>query len=405
MVLTGASATRPPGVPIVEIDPFDEGFLADPYPLQHTLRQAGPLFWLPSIQVYGMARHAEVSAALKDWQTYISSRGVGLLDFAKNKPWRAPSLLLETDPPVHTAMRALMNQVVSLRSLKSLQPTWRREADSLVDELVGRKKIDAVTELAEVYPLRVFPDTIGLPLEGRQHLLPYAAAVFNAYGPDNAVSRSTAAELPEASAWVNRVCLRESLAPTGWGMDIYRLADQGLCTQEEAQRLVRSFLSAGVDTTVNGIANMMLAFAQYPEQWARLRADRTLKKRAFEESLRWDSTVQIFFRTTSRDLSVAELPIPQGSKVLLFLSAANRDPRRWNDPDVFDITRAASGHVGFGYGIHQCLGQMVARQEAELVLDALLERVAEIRPAGRAVRRLNNSLHSLASVPIEIVPA
>ena len=150
---------------------------------------------------------------------------------------------------------------------------------------------------------------------------------------------------------------------------------------------------------------MIHAFATHPEQWQLLREQPGLAKRAFEESLRWGGTVQTFFRTASRDAVVAGETIPEGSKVLLFLAAANRDPRHWARADAFDIARSASGHVGFGFGIHQCLGQMVARMEAEAVLAALIPRVAEIRLAGAPVRRLNNTLHALGSLPVELVPA
>jgi cytochrome P450 len=394
-----------PGVPRLALDPFAEAFLENPYPTQHRLRDAGPLVWLDAIGCYGMAGHAEVADALKDFETYCSGRGVGLQDFAVEPPWRPPSLLLETDPPAHTRARTLMNKVVSPAALKAVRPLWQEQAERLADQLVTRRQFDAVTDLAEVYPLRVFPDAIGLPQHGRNHLLPYAAAAFNAIGPRNAVFETTQPGLTEANEWVAQACRRENLSEQGWGMDVYRAADRGECSQEEAGRLVRSFITAGVDTTVNGIGNMMLAFAQFPDQWQRLRADPSLKKRAFEESLRWDSTVQIFFRTTTRDVNVAGATIPCGAKVLLFLAAANRDPKRWADPERFDITRQSSGHVGFGFGIHQCLGQMVARLEAELVLDALIPRIAGIKAIGAPVRRLNNSLHALASLPVEIEPA
>ena len=115
--------------------------------------------------------------------------------------------------------------------------------------------------------------------------------------------------------------------------------------------------------------------------------------------------MQTFFRTTSRPVEIAGATIEEGAKVLLFLAAANRDPRKWADPDRFDITRQASGHVGFGFGIHQCLGQMVARMEAEAVATALLTHVAEIRATGPARRRLNNTLHAIGELPVELIPA
>ena len=392
-------------VPALAVDPFDEDFLSDPAKHHAALRDAGPVVWLEPIECYAMARHAEVSKALGDHDAYCSGRGVGLADFSREAPWRPPSLLLEADPPLHDRTRGLMNKVVSLKALQELRPFWSARAHELVDRLVEKRRFDAVTELGEAYPMLVFPDTVGVPSEGRDCLLTYAAAVFNAFGPRNAIFERGEAAAADAVGWVANACRRESLADGSWGASIHEKAVDYDLSEAEAERLVRSLLSAGVDTTVNGIGIMMLAFASFPEQWARLRAEPKLARRALDESLRWDSTVQTFFRTTTRAVDVDGATIPEGSKVVLFLAAANRDPRRWESPEQFDLTRATSGHVGFGHGIHQCLGQMVARLEAELVLEALIPRVAEIRLAGEPVRRLNNTLHALASLSVEILPA
>jgi cytochrome P450 len=402
----GASPPSPvAGVPVLALDPFDEEFLADPYAHHGELREAGPVVWLESIGTYATARHAEVTAALEDWRNFVSGRGVGLADFAREKPWRPPSLLLEADPPLHDRTRRLMANVMSLQRLKVLAPLWKAEADSLVAELVGRGSFDAITDLAEEFPLRVFPKTIGLMDGAREHLLPYAGLTFNSFGPRNAILLESEQRASAALEWVDQACRRENLSADGWGMDMYRAADQGLCTEAEAHRLVRSFLSAGVDTTVNGIGNMINAFALHPDQWSALRANPQLKRKAFEEALRWDSTVQTFFRTTSAPVELGGVILPEGAKILLFLAAANRDPRRWEAPERFDINRQTSGHVGFGFGIHQCLGQMLARQEADAVLDAFIDRVAEIAPDGPSARRLNNTLHAFASVPVRVRPA
>ncbi len=387
------------------IDPFDEAFLGDPYAHHTALRDAGPAVWLEPNKCFAMARHAEVHAALKDHETFCSARGVGITDFAVEAPMRQPSLLLEADPPLHDRTRGIMNRIVSPAALKWLRPIWQAKADALVEMLVTQRTFDAVTDLAEIYPMQIFPDTIGLPVEGRENLMPYATAVFNGFGPRNAVYERGMEQAKDAMVWIANVCRRENLSPGGWGAAIYDAADDGLCTEEEAALLVRSFLSAGVDTTVNGIGHLILALASHPEQWALLRENPNLTKRAFEESLRWDSTVQIFFRTTSRPVTVADVLIPEGSKVLLFLAAANRDPRRWSEPDTFDIQRQASGHVGFGFGIHQCLGQMVARLEAEMILNALIPRVESFRLTGPPKRRLNNTLHAIAGLPVEIIPS
>ncbi|WP_218147026.1 cytochrome P450 [Sphingobium sp. AP50] len=385
-------------------DIFARENLAAPYEMHSSMRDAGPLFYIEKYGLYGMARHADVMRALRDHATYCSGRGVGLSDFSVETPWRLPSLLLETDPPVHDRTRGLMNKVVSLPVIKALRPMWREKAEMLVDRLVRERTVDLIRGLAELFPMMIFPDMIGLPIEGRHLLLDYAAATFNAFGPRNGLFLETEERARPAIAWVAKACQRENLAPDGWGASVYRAADQGLCNEEEAGRLVRSFLSAGVDTTVNGIGNMLAALTAHPDQWQRLHANPSLAKKCFEESLRWDSTVQTFFRTTTHAVEIGENILPADSKVLLFLAAANRDPRRWDKPDSFDITRTTSGHLAFGFGIHQCLGQMVARQEAEVILEALLARIAEIRPRGPQTRRLNNTLRALESLPVELVP-
>ena len=392
-------------LPTLELDPFDPAFLADPFSAHPVLRDAGPVVFLPKIGCFAMARHAEVQAALKDWETFISGRGVGQTDFLKETPWRPPSLLLEADPPLHDRTRGLMNRVASLGALREVMPRWQAKADALVSQLAGTGSFDAIPALAEAFPLSVFPDLIGLREEGRENLIPYATVAFNAFGPRNALLAETMAAARDATEWVAQSCKRELLRPGGWGMQVYEAADRGECSHDEAERLVRSFLTAGVDTTVNGIATLLHAFAEFPGQWAKLRADPKLVKKAVEESLRWGGTVQTFFRTTSRDVLIGGHIIPEGQKVLLFLAAANRDPRKWEDADRFEITRVASGHVGFGFGIHQCLGQMVARMEAEAVTNALLANVGEIRATGPVRRRLNNTLHAIGELPIELIPA
>lgn len=251
--------------PSPDIDPFSKEFLTDPWAHHAELRDAGPVVWLESIGCYAMARYAEVQSALKDWQTFVSGRGVGMADFAHEEPWRPPSLLLEADPPLHDRTRGLMNKVANLASLREVMPDWRRKAAALVQETATRGMIDAVRDLGEAFPLMVFPELIGLRDEGRENLIPYATTVFNAFGPRNNILIEGMQGAGGSIAWVNDSCLREHLKPGGWGTQVYEAADRGECTVDEATRLVRSFLSAGVDTTVNGIANVVLAFAQNPD--------------------------------------------------------------------------------------------------------------------------------------------
>ncbi len=399
----GLAAGLPP--PALDVDPFSIEFFKDPHPVHELLREAGPVVRLDKWNVYAVARYAEVHAVLHDPLTFCSSRGVGLSDFAKEKPWRPPSLILEADPPAHTRTRAVLNKVLSPAVMKKLRDTFVAAAQAKVDELLAKRSFDAVTDLAEAYPLSVFPDAVGLKQEGREHLLPYAGLVFNAFGPPNELRQTAIERSAPHQAYVQEQCQRENLAPGGFGACIHAQVDTGDITAAEAPLLVRSLLSAGLDTTVNGLSAAIYCLARFPEEWQRLRNDPSLARNAFEEAIRFESPVQTFFRTTTRDVDFSGFHVGEGEKILMFLAAANRDPRRWDNPEHYDITRRTSGHVGFGSGIHMCVGQLVARLEGEAMLVALARKVATIEITGPVKRLFNNTLRGLESLPITLQPA
>src|SRR6266700_6890373 len=177
------SGSVPSGIPGLDIDPFAIEFFENPFPAHEALREAGPVVHLDKWNVYAVARYAEVHLVLNDPLTFCSSRGVGLSDFAKEKPWRPPSLMLEADPPAHTRTRAVLSRALSPAVMKQIRDRFMAAAEAKVDELLDRRTFDAVKDLAEAYPLAVFPDAVGLKPEGLEHLLPYAGIVFNAFGP------------------------------------------------------------------------------------------------------------------------------------------------------------------------------------------------------------------------------
>jgi 4-methoxybenzoate monooxygenase (O-demethylating) len=389
-------------IPSLDIDPYSQEYFDDPFPAHAALRDAGPVAYLPRYDIFAVARYEDVQAMLLDWGSFSSARGVGLADFGREKPWRLPSLLLETDPPLHDRTRKLMDRVLSPAAIRALRPAFARAADALIDDLLARGSFDVIHDMAEAYPLDVFPDAMGMPRENRRFLLPYGNMVFNSFGPRNALFEAAVQDAEPVLAWVQAQSKREALAPSGFGAAIHAFVDTGDVTTAEAEVLVRSLLTAGVDTTVNGIAAAMHCLARFPDEFVKLRSDASLARAAFEEAIRLESPVQTFFRTTTRDVEIGGEPVGEGCKVLMFLGAANRDPRRWERPDEYDITRRNAGHVGFGTGIHGCVGAVLARLEGEVVLLALARKVASIEICGEPRRRYNNTLRSLASLPVRI---
>jgi 4-methoxybenzoate monooxygenase (O-demethylating) len=393
----------PQGAPIADIDPFCVEFFADPYPHHAALRDAGRVVWLSRYSIAASARYQEVREALLDYKIFSSAHGVGLADFARHGRFRLPSLILEADPPTHTRSRAALTKALSGAVMRSLRERFADVADEMVAALVAKGQFDGCVELAEAFPLRVFPDAIGMRPENRHHLLPYGDMVFNSFGPANELFQAAAVRAKEVFPWVEAEALREHLKPDGFGMILYRCADAGEITHDEAHKLVRSMLTAGVDTTVNGIGAALFAMARFPDQWDKMRADPArLARAAFEEAVRFESPVQTFFRTTTRSTELGGVTLEEGRKVLLFLGAANRDPRQWEHPDDYNIERDVRGHVGFGAGIHVCVGQLLARLEGEVVLQALAKHTSRIELTGAPERRFNNTLRGLKHLPLRV---
>ncbi|GAA4735485.1 cytochrome P450 [Actinomycetospora chibensis] len=389
----------------LDVDPFALGVLADPLPVDAAIREAAPFVWLPAHGVWATGRHEEVAAAFRDPATWSSAAGTGLNDIRRGETWRPPSVLLDADPPAHTRARRVMNRVLQPRALAGLAERFAAAAEQVVGDALAEGEVDAAVAVAERFPMTVLPDAVGMAPEGREYLLPYADLNFQSMGPpgvlrDEAERRGEGAR--EYVAWQMR---REALAPDGIGAAIHAYVDSGDITADEAALLVRSFLSAGIDTTILAFASVIHELARRPAQWAALHDDPGLARAAFEEGLRFHTPSPVIGRTATREVPIENGVVSPDTKVLLMLGAANRDPRRWDDPDSFDLHRRAAGHTAFGAGVHNCVGQVIARMEAEALLGTLARRVARLEPAGGSTPRLSNWLRGFASVPVRFVPA
>lgn len=389
-------------MPSLDVDPFTYEFFDNPYPGLHEMREAGPVVWMERYGCAATARYGEVTEVLKDWQRFTSARGVGLVDYAKDERFRPHSIILEADPPIHTKSRSAMVKVLSPRVMRQLRDGFAVVAEKLVEDLLQRGTFDAIPHLAEKFPLTVFPDSLGMRPDGRENLLPVGDLVFNSFGPENDIFLKSKPLAESGFAWLEMQCKRENLSDTGFGKAMFDLVDAGEIEERVGEILVRAMLMAGVDTTVNGIGATVCALSNAPEQFALLRENPGLARAAFEEAVRFGSPAQSFFRTATQDTEISGVPIKEGTKILVMLGSANRDPRRWENPDRYDIRRNAVGHVGFGTGIHMCVGQNLARLEGEVIIEALARRVASIEPAGKPQVRYNNTLRGFASLPIRL---
>jgi cytochrome P450 len=392
-----------PEAPVLDEDPFSDKNIADPYPLFERMREMAPAVFIAPHNYYAVVRHAEAGIVASDSARFTTTGGVGLSDIRKPGAWRPRSPITEIDPPDHTRVRAALQKVLSPRVVKSWKVKFTARAEEVADEVVAKGHVDGVADIAEAFVLDVFPSVLGVDVPPERIKLT-GELNFNQIGPNNA---RTAAALERAAPimeWYAQVLQREHMLPGGFGEKIYQAEDAGEFEKGTAPLQVRSFFRAGVDTTMAGIGSTLKLLAENPEQFALVKANPALIKGAFEEALRLESPAQVMFRTTTGEVELGGVRLRADTKVGYHMGAANRDPRQWTDPDRFDLTRQTTGvHRAFGVGVHVCIGQMIARLEAESILGALITRVRAIEPAGAARWRPVNTLRTLDTLPLHLV--
>jgi cytochrome P450 len=406
-------STTSQAIPQLDIDPYSDEVLADPTEFYRCLREIGPAARVEQAQGFDLIAvggYEDAKSVYSSHDRFVNSHGSGVVDITENEWFREPGVLLETDPPVHDGPRAVMAEIISPRSVRRLRSEFQVAADKVVDRLLDLGTFDVQTEFAEAFPLRVVPDFVmGAPEEGRENLLRYSTVVFELMGPVTPRAQRVIDRLGDTGPilkWITEGCARENVAAGSIGAAIWAAADAGRITEAQAPNMVRSLLSAGIDTTIHSIALVVHDLATHPGEWAKLRAAPQRAKFAYEESLRYDSVVRQNIRTAAVDTDIGGVPVRKGQKVMLCPGAANRDPRKWGpDADRFDIDRSEGGHLGFGHGVHQCVGAPIARLEADVLLSTLAGRVGSLELAGEPEPLLNNMLRGFTHLPVRITPA
>lgn len=387
---------------ITDEDMFSAAAVRNARAVDDGLRELAPAVKLSRENITLLGRYEHVSAGLRDWKTFSST----------SRPWHDPNsvrpeLLLTDDPPKHSAVRAVVAAALSPLALCRLGEAFRADAEAL---LLGLKEksgtvIDAAAEITRPFVYKVLPDLLGIPPAGREHLYAFGNMVWATMGPANELFHAAMQDTEHVIEWAERCCSREYLAPGSLGMQMYLAADRGEITQAEAKLLVGILLSAAADTTVMTLANAIRAFALFPDQYQLVRSDRSLVRKAFEESLRWDSPSRMAGRIAMRDVEIEGVVIPAGERCGLMFAAANRDPRKWERPDQFDVRRDNRSHLGWGYGVHACVGRILAGLEADALLGAVANHIQSFEAAGEPEPWMTTIGHGPATLPVRFTAA
>lgn len=386
--------------PSSNIDLYSDESIVVPYYAYRTLRDAGPVVFMDRHSIYALPRYDGVARALQHTTLFSSASGIAVSDRVNAV---APGTLIASDPPQHDMLRRAMVKPLMPNAVAALRPRIEQAATDLIAALVEKGSFDAVTDLARVLPVSIVSRLVGLPEEGRDNMLTWAAATFDLAGPDN--ERAAAAWPPamELRAYAERVAKRGMVTAGSWADRLLDLADAGEVPLDRLPSLFRDFMAPSLDTTIFATASLFYLLGRHSDQWRLLTNDPSLVKNAVSEALRLESPIRGFTRRVTAACDIEGVELPESARVLLLYGSANRDERKWDDPETFHIKRRTTEHLGFGRGVHSCAGMHLARLEIESLLHAFIARVRSFT-IGEPVWALNNTLRGLSSLPMYLEP-
>jgi cytochrome P450 len=387
--------------PTVDLDP--DALVDDPYPAYATLRSTGPLLRDERTGLWLASRHADVDRLLRERR--LGRVFTPLEPRDRFAPWNLLNIhsLLEMEPPDHTRLRRLVAGPFTPRRIAGMRDRIGELADALLDR-VDPAGFDLMTQFAELLPVEVIAELLGVPGELRAPLRPWSNRIVALYelAHDDAAARAAIAAATDFTAMLDDLIAWRRREP---GDDLFSAlvhaeADGGSLSRDELVATAALLLNAGHEASVNVIGNGVVALLEAPGALASLRAEPGLLSTAVDELIRYDSPLSLFQRTVVRPVEVAGRPLAPGERVGLLLGSANRDPDAFADADALDLARAPNPHVGFGAGIHYCLGAPLARLELEVAFERLFARLPDPQLAGPPTRRRSFQFRGYTRVPL-----
>lgn len=379
---------------------FQDGFLTgNPHPHLALLRSKAPVAFDASQRVWVLSGYPEVMAASRDTRTFSSAKGILLSEIGVE--YAAPPTMMHTDPPDHTRYRKLVQPAFSPNAVVALEPRVQARAQLAMQNLVLGTPTDIVPNLAVPFPLHVIADLLGIPESDWPRFYEWSEAAIP--GASDLPEDRVMELMVQMTAYLLSVAADRRANPRDDVVSHLATveADGDQLNDTELAMFLVQLLIAGNETTRNALSGGLVAFAEHPDQWQRLRQDPSLLDLAVEEILRWTSPVVYFLRTTTTPVRMGGRAIPTGAPVMLLYLSANRDSMEFGPTaDQFDIGRSPNHHLAFGTGPHFCLGAHLARMELRIMLEALLRQVTHIEPAGPVERSMSLVIAGVRSAPL-----
>jgi cytochrome P450 len=385
------------------LDLADPAFVDDPYPTLARLRESAPLVWHEQTGQWLALTYAAANGLLRDRRFGRIWRDREPVEQFETFNELHRNQMMENEPPAHTRLRSLVAKAFARGHVERLRPRVQAMADELIDG-VDTTAFDLIRDFAEPLPVAVIAELLGVPEEDRHLLRPWSAGIVAMYEYGRTEDAGTLAvtAAAEFSAYMRELAEVRRREPREDLVSHLVAAEDGgeRLSSEELVASAILLLNAGHEASVNAFGNGVVALLAHPAELARVRADAGLVEPAIEEMIRYDSPLQLFERTAKTDVVMGDVEIPAGGKVAALLGSANRDPAAFPDADALDVGRRPNAHIGFGAGVHHCLGAPLARMELQISLPTLLRRCPDLALAGDPVRRPTFVLRGYESVPV-----
>jgi cytochrome P450 len=371
------------GDPVV-FDPYSDDYFDSPFETYRRMRDEAPLYYSEKYDFWALTRYDDVTAAIRDHETFSSAKGVTLDIVKAAAASEVPGsvtgkIIISLDPPEHERMRKLVNRVFTPRAVTALESLVRETIDHYVSQL-DPSSFDAVADFAALFPVEIITSMLGVPAEDRQQLRLWLDKGLERDGGIGMSAESMDAVMKSAAYYYDLIQQRRAQSQDDM---ISGLIEAEIVEDGEVRRLddveITGFCTmlggAGAETVTKLVGNAVVVFADNPDQWQKLRDNRDKIPAAFEELLRYEGPSQYQIRTPTRDVTLHGKTIPAGDPVMLINGSASRDERFFPDADRFDIDRErkVGYNLNFGYGIHSCLGAALARMEGRMALETLLD--------------------------------
>lgn len=392
-------------------DPFSEEFFNGPWEIYRRMRAEAPVYYNAEYDFYALSRHEDVAAAYKDFETYSSAYGLDLATVRSDEPMPAKMIIM-MDPPEHRQMRSLVNKVFTPRAIEALRPMATATIDRYLSQ-VDPDGFDVVQDFSALFPVQVITQMLGVPEEYRKQVGEWVDTSLAREPGQIDMSEEGMQAVGELMGLYYNIIQQRRAEPRD---DMFSRLIAAEVTREdgEAESLddfeIAGFATllggAGAETVTKLIGNAAVTFARHPEQWQKLLDDRSRIPAAVEELLRYEAPNQYNVRRSMRDVELHGVTIPEGKPVFLLAGSANRDPDAFTDADTFDIDRdrTEAQNLGFGYGVHSCLGAALARMESAIALERLLDFMPRYEVQWDGLRRVAaQNVAGWSSVPVRVL--